>query len=113
MEQYAPSIRTELPHRGGDMPTLRIEHAISDFEVWRSAFDRFADVRQRSGVRQHRIQRPLDDRRYVLIDLDFDSTVEAERFLDFLVTKVWSSPENAPALVGTPRTRLLESVEGR
>ncbi|MGW5880382.1 hypothetical protein ACWFMI_27935 [Nocardiopsis terrae] len=93
------------------MPTLHIEHAITDFALWKTAFDRFAGFRQRSGVLGHRIQRPVDDPEYVMIDLEFSTTAEAEAFLGFLRTKVWSSNENAPALVGTPETRILEPAE--
>jgi hypothetical protein len=92
------------------MPTLHIEHAIVDFDQWRAAFDRFADIRQQSGVLEHRIQRPVDDARFVVIDLEFGTTDEAQRFLTFLRDRVWSSPVNAPALVGTPQTRILESA---
>jgi len=95
------------------MPTLHIEHSIVDFDLWSAAFERFAGMRERAGVRAHRVQRPVDDPRYVIIDLDFDSTDEAERFLDVLRTTVWSSPEKSPALVGMPRTRILERVERR
>lgn len=35
----------------------------------------------------------------------------AERFLGFLKAKVWVSSENAPALAGSPRTRILETAE--
>jgi hypothetical protein len=89
------------------MPTLHIEHAIVDFDLWRAAFDRFAEVRTRHGVRAHRISRPIDDRAYVVIDLDFDTGEEAQRFLAFLRQAVWSSPDSAPALVGTPEARIL------
>jgi hypothetical protein len=75
------------------------------------AFDRFAEFRQQAGVRRHRIQRPVDDGRHVFIDLDFDNRDDAARFLDVLQAKVWSSRENAPALAGTPLTRILEPVE--
>jgi hypothetical protein len=92
------------------MPTLHIEHAISDFEVWKAAFHRYDEFRLQAGVRRHRILRPVDDRRYVVIDLDFDTVGEAEKFLEFLRTRVWSSHETAPALVGAPQTRILESV---
>jgi hypothetical protein len=78
-----------------------------DFAIWRAAFDRFAEVRARSGVQAHRVWRPVDDEAYVVIDLDFATTEEAERFLEFLRTRVWSSPDTAPALAGTPRTRIL------
>ena len=92
------------------MPTLHIEHAIVDFDLWSAAFTRFADVRLRAGVTAHRVQRPVDDPRYVVIDLDFATAEEAENFLGLLRTKVWSSSENAPALVGTPQARILEPV---
>ena len=93
------------------MITLHIEHAVTDFGVWKQAFDRFAGVRRDSGVLRHRVQRPQDDERYVLIDLDFRTGEEATRFLTFLTTRVWSTPANAPALTGTPHTRFLDLVD--
>ena len=93
------------------MATLHIEHAIADFALWKTAFDRFADARERAGVRRHRIMHPVDDPKYVVIELDFDTADEAERFLDFLRTRVWPSPENAPALVGAPHARVLVPAE--
>ncbi len=90
------------------MPTLHIEHPIIDFDLWKAAFGRFAEFRKQSGVLRHRIQRPVDDPKYVVIDLDFATTGEAERFLTFLQERVWSSPENAPALAGLPQTKILE-----
>ncbi|CAN5179704.1 MAG: hypothetical protein H0V13_08495 [Nocardioidaceae bacterium] len=95
------------------MTTLHIEHAISDFDRWLTAFQRFADARAQAGVRDHRVQRPVDDPNYVVIDLDFDTVDDAERFLGFLQTRVWSSPQNAPALVGTPQTKILQSAPTR
>lgn len=93
------------------MTTLRIEHPITDFGTWKAAFDRFAEARARSGVCGHRILRPVDDARYVVVDLDFQTVDEAERFLDFLRTRVWTSTVNAPALAGAPRTRILEPAD--
>jgi hypothetical protein len=90
------------------VPTLHIEHPITDFETWNAAFTRVADVRREAGVRAQRVQRPVDDPRYIVVDLDFDTVGEAEAFLGFLNTKVWAIPENAPALVGTPTTMILE-----
>jgi hypothetical protein len=94
--------------QGVTVPTLHIEHAITDFDTWNAAFERFAEFRQQSGVREQRIQRPVDDPRYVVIDLDFDTVSEAEKFLGFLQVNVWSSSGNAPALAGTPQTKILE-----
>ena len=93
------------------MPTLRIEHAITGIEPWKAAFDRFAQARREAGVRRHRIHQPHDDPGYVMVDLDFDTAAQAEGFLAFLRTRVWASPENAPALVGSPTTRLLLTVD--
>jgi hypothetical protein len=92
------------------MATLHIEHPVTDFGTWQAAFDRFAEVREKSGVRGHRILRPVDDAHYVVIDLDFATAAQAQRFLGFLQTTVWTSAENAPALAGVPQTRILEPV---
>jgi len=70
------------------MPTLHIEHAITDFPTWQAAFDRFAEARAEAGVRGHRVQHPVEDPHYVVIDLDFRTTEEAEGFLGFLETNV-------------------------
>ena len=90
------------------MATLHIQHPITDFETWRSAFNRFADARRGAGVRAQRVLRPVDDPRFVVIDLDFDTTAEAELFRRFLTTRVWAHPENSPGLAGTPETMILE-----
>lgn len=95
------------------MPPLHIEHPITDFAIWKTAFDRFAEFRAKSGVTRHLVQHPVGDPNYVVIDLDFGTTLEAEAFLEFLQTKVWSSRETAPALVGTPHTRFLEAAESQ
>jgi hypothetical protein len=94
------------------MATLHIEHPITDFDTWTTAFNRFGDARRKAGVRAHRVQRPVDDPKYVVIDLDFDTTPEAQGFLNFLNTQVWGVRENAPALVGTPETMILEPAVG-
>jgi hypothetical protein len=92
------------------MITLHIEHPITDFDTWADAFGRFADARRGAGVRSHSVRRPIDDPRYVLVDLDFDTEDAALAFQDFLRTVVWATPDNAPALVGTPSTAVLQLV---
>jgi hypothetical protein len=88
--------------------TLRIEHAIHDYDQWKAAFDGFADVRANAGVRGHAIRGPVEDPTYLMVDLEFDTVEDAGAFAQFLEQQVWSSAESAPALAGTPRTRLLE-----
>ncbi len=92
------------------MPTLHIEHAITDFGTWDSAFRRFADARRRAGVRAQRVQRPVGDPAYIVVDLDFRTRGEAEAFLRFLRSQVWGVPENSPALAGDPQAMVLEPV---
>ena len=89
------------------MQTLRIEHPISDYAVWRRAFDAVAAARTEAGVRAHRVHRPADDDHYVLVDLDFDTVEGATAFLAFLRTRIWSSPTESPALACDPTTRVL------
>ncbi len=90
------------------MPTLHIEHAISDFGVWSAAFASFAEARRTAGVRAVRVHQPVDDPKFVVVDLDFDTREEATRFLHFLETVIWQNPANSPALVGAPRAIILE-----
>jgi hypothetical protein len=96
-------------HTGG-MHTLHIEHAISDLATWQAAFARFAETRAASGVVREVIRQPVDDDHYVIIDLDFGTEEEAAAFLEILRTRVWSVPDNSPALVGSPTTRILRAV---
>jgi hypothetical protein len=91
------------------MPTLQIEHPISDLEVWRQAFEADPVRRDESGVRRYRVFRPLDDPRYVKIDLDFGSLREAEAFRSAL-QDLWASGRAAPALAGDPQTQIVEEV---
>ncbi|MDQ1627625.1 MAG: hypothetical protein QOI54_1369 [Actinomycetota bacterium] len=90
------------------MPTLLIEHSISDFDLWHDAFMRFAARRKEGGVLRERIMQPVDDPHYVLIDLEFVTLDAARDFQQFLETQVWSTPANSPALVGSPRARIVE-----
>ena len=91
------------------MPTLHIEHEITDYGTWSTAFSGFADARTQAGVRRERIRRAVDDERWVVVDLAFDTNDEATAFLGFLRAHVWGTPL-APALVGAPAAKILEDV---
>jgi hypothetical protein len=91
------------------MPTLHIEHQITDLATWLSAFNRFAPARRQAGVQAERIQQPIDDPGYIVVDLDFATIDQAEAFLRFL-KDLWAIPENAPALAGTPTTMILNEI---
>ncbi len=92
------------------MTTLLIEHSISDFDTWLGAFRRFAERRREGGVLHELIRQPVDDPHYVLVDLEFATAEAARAFQTFLETQVWSTPANSPALVGSPRVRIVEAA---
>ena len=95
------------------MSTLRIEHAISDFDTWHEAFGKFAARRKEGGVLAERITQPIDDSHYVFIDLDFATVEAAQHFQQFLETQVWSNPAQSPALKGTPLSRIADTAPVR
>jgi hypothetical protein len=92
------------------MATLHIEHRITDFTTWKTAFDRFAQRRSQAGVTAYRIYRPHDDAAYVVVQLDFPSVEQALAFRAFLESRVWSVPANSPGLAGSPRASVLVDV---
>jgi len=91
---------------------VQIEHPISDFETWKAAFDRDPVRREASGVRRYRIYRPVDDPKYIAVDLEFDDRDVAEAFR-LSLEAMWRSPQAAPALGGTPRARVVDITESR
>ena len=92
------------------MPLLQFEHQIKDFAMWKAAFDRDPIDRRALGVRRHRVYRPLDEPNYVVGELEFDSLAQAHKCRDAL-QELWNSGHAAPALAGTPRVRIVETVE--
>jgi hypothetical protein len=90
------------------MVILRIEHPVPDFEAWKEAFDGDPLGRERAGVRRHRILRPVDDPRYVFIDLEFDARSEAEAMLAAL-RGVWERVQGT--IVSDPKARIVQAVE--
>jgi hypothetical protein len=92
------------------MFTLSIEHAITDFTTWKTAFDSFADARANGGVIGDRVRRPVDTPSHLVIELDFETRERAEAFRQFLTNVVWSNPDASPALAGRLTTRVLQPV---
>jgi hypothetical protein len=92
------------------LPILQLEHAITDFDVWKKAFDSDPVRRKEGGVRRYRVLRPVDDPNYIKVDLEFDTSSEAEAFRAAL-EDLWGSGRAAPALVGSPKTRIVEAVQ--
>ena len=90
------------------MTILRIEHAVPDYEAWKSAFDGDPVSRKEGGVRRHQILRTIADPNYVMIDLEFDAPEPAEAFLSDL-RALWSRVEGT--IMTSPQARIVEAVE--
>lgn len=87
---------------------LHIEHAVSNFDVWKNAFDSDPAGRQKSGVRCYRVLRSVDDPKFVIIDLEFDRLDQAESLLAAM-QQVWSRVGGT--LIEAPQWQITELVE--
>jgi hypothetical protein len=87
---------------------VRVEHSVGDFDAWKAAFDSDPVGRKKSGVRRYRVLRAEDDPKYVMIDLEFGSSQEAETFRARL-GQMWAPLEGK--LIGSPRARIVHAVE--
>jgi hypothetical protein len=90
------------------MYILRIEHPIFHFEDWKKAFDSDPVNRKKSGVRRYQILRPIDDEKYVMIDLEFDTASQAEALLAALRV-LWGRVEGT--IMMNAQARIVEAVE--
>jgi hypothetical protein len=92
------------------MYILRIEHPVADFDGWKQAFDSDPVGREKSGVRRYQILRPVNDAKYVMIDLEFDTISQAEALLAAMRV-VWSRVQGT--IMTNPQTRIVEVVEAK
>jgi hypothetical protein len=90
------------------VPTLRIEHSVPDFDMWKQVFDSDPADRKGSGVRSFRVSRAVDDLNLVMIDLDFGTVAEAEGLLNKM-REIWAGPGGA--FMRNPQARIVELVE--
>ena len=90
------------------MFVLRIEHRVPDFDGWKKAFDGDPVGREKSGVRRYRVLRPIDDPRYVMIDLEFDTAAQAEALLAAMRV-IWGRVQGQ--IMTSPQARIVEAVE--
>ena len=92
------------------MPTLRIEHAVTEYEGWKRAFDSDPADRKGHGVRSYHVLRSVEDPNFVMIDLEFDSQPEAEAMLATM-RGVWAGP--GKDVMRNPQARILDTAERR
>ena len=87
---------------------LRIEHSVPDFDGWKKTFDSDPLGREKSGVRRHRVLRPVDNPKYVMIDLEFCNASKAEAFRTGL-RDLWRPLEGQ--MIENPRVQIVEAME--
>jgi hypothetical protein len=90
------------------MHILRIEHRAPNYEAWKQAFESDPVGRERGGVRRHRVSRQMDDPSYVMVDLEFETSGEAESFRAALLD-LWSRVD----VIRDPQIRIDELVESK
>ena len=90
------------------MVSVQIEHQIPDYDGWRAAFDRDPASRKASGVLRYRVSRPLDDPKYVIVELDFADRAKADAFVAKM-RGIWKQVEGT--VMTGPRARIVEVVD--
>ena len=92
------------------MPTLRVEHPVLDYDLWKAAFDGDPAGREQAGVRSYRVMRAMDDPDNIMIDLEFETRPEAEAMLSVL-RSIWQHVVGK--IIGEPRAHIVETVEAK
>jgi hypothetical protein len=87
---------------------LRIEHKVSDYNTWKYAFDSDPVGRKQMGVRHYQISRPVDDDKYVIVDLEFDTAEQAKALLNAMQV-VWGNV--AGKIIVDPKAKITEVTE--
>jgi hypothetical protein len=92
------------------MFTLQIEHRVRDFDAWKKAFDNYNPFQSEECIHHYRIFRSLDNPNYVMIDLDFERSSEANLFVEAM-QKLWERVEGK--LIERPQVRIVEALENK
>lgn len=90
------------------MIVLQIEHNVSSYDGWKKAFDNDPIDRKKSGVKRYQVYTSVEDPKYVVIDLYFDSVEESTRALKALQI-LWSKVQGT--VMVNPKARMLNVTE--
>jgi hypothetical protein len=93
------------------MHTLQVEHSVRDYETWKATFDSDPLGREQEGVIAYRVYQPLDDTGYVVIDLDFEDSIDAEGFR--VALRELMARAEAEGLISESRVRILKQVDAQ
>ena len=93
------------------MIVLQIEHNVSSYDGWKKAFDNDPIGRKKSGVKRYQVYQSVEDEKYVVVDLYFETLAESNRALTSL-KELWSKVQGT--VMVNPKARMLtlnESIE--
>lgn len=90
------------------MIILRMQHSVTDYEVWKHAFDTDPIDRKGSGVRRYTVYRSSYDPDWVMIDLEFDDVGTAET-VQRKLAQLWSGPGRE--IMHNPESWIVETVD--
>lgn len=92
------------------MITVRIEHKIASYDGWKKAFDSDPINRKKSGVKRYRVYRPVDDPKFVTIDLEFDNREQAQATKEALLNVL---PRVEGSVIFGAQVTILDEVESK
>jgi hypothetical protein len=90
------------------MIVLQVEHNVSSYEGWKKAFDSDPLNRKKSGVKRYQVYQSVEDPKYVVIDLYFDSLEEGLVTMKALEV-LWSKVQGT--IMVNPKARILNIKE--
>ena len=66
------------------VPAVRVfvTHEVTDYAVWRKAYDAFAPTQKKLGVTHQSVYQSVDNPNMVVVEHDFASVEKAKTFLD-------------------------------
>ncbi len=92
------------------MIILQIEHQVPDYNGWKKVFESDPLKRAESGVKSHRVSKPVDKSNYVMIELEFEKLNEAESMLERL-RELWK--QVGDKVLMNPEARIIEVTESK
>ena len=69
------------------MTTLFVRHKVSDFDVWKKAFDAFIETRKTYGEKSFQIFRPEEDADNLHLLFEWDTEENAHKFMNSPILK--------------------------
>ena len=90
------------------MLVLQVEHNVSSYDGWKKAFDSDPINRKKSGIKRYQVYQSVEDSKYVVIDLYFDSLEQSLATLKAL-QELWTKVQGTVMI--NPKARILNIKE--